>query len=322
MKKKKKIFMLLAFVGIGVIAVVVYRYVFSNAATEETVQAVPVTRGDIVISISTTGVVEPQNRLEIKPTVSGRVEQIMVKEGDRVKAGQELALLSSTDRATLLDAARKQGKEAVAYWEEAYKASPLIAPIDGEVIVRAVEPGQTVTTSDPVLVLSDRLIVTAQVDETDIGGIKVGQPAIVSLDAYPETRIKSVVDHIAYESKVVNNVTIYEVEILPEKIPENFRSGMSANVEIIKEERKNVLLIPEPAVKKRQGESFVLVGRGTDERPEKRRIVTGLSDGTNIEVVSGLDDGETVLVSARKYVPDSREPGGSNPFLPTRGRRH
>ena len=86
-----------------------------------------------------------------------------------------------------------------------------------------IQPGQTVTTSDAVVVLSDRLIVRAQVDETDIGKIKLNQGAFITLDAYLDTKIGAVVDHIYYESETVNNVTIYKVDLIPENTPEFFR---------------------------------------------------------------------------------------------------
>jgi len=187
-----------------------------------------------------------------------------------------------------MDAARAQGEESLKYWQEAYKPTPLIAPIDGEVIVRAVEPGQTVTSSDAVIVLSDRLIVKAQVDETDIGKVKLGQPAIISLDAYPQIKVNGTVDHISYESKIVNNVTIYEVDILPERVPEVFRSGMSANVDIIERSKENILLIPLSAVKQDKEGIFVLLSQGKGIEPIKRRVELGISDEKNGEVVSGL----------------------------------
>src|SRR3989338_8897264 len=170
--------------------------------------------GNIKDVISSTGTVLPKNRLEVKPSVSGRIEEILVKEGQSVRAAETLAWMSSTERAALLDAARGQNEETLRYWQEVYKAIPLISPINGEVIVAKTQPGQTVTTTDPVVVLSDQLIVRAQVDETDIGKIKDGQRAVVSLDAYPDTKIPAQAEHIYYESKTINNVTIYEVDLL------------------------------------------------------------------------------------------------------------
>ncbi len=318
--KKKKWFVLLGLAVIVIAAVVVIKGrggKKSGGVTEEIAPSI----GDIKVYISTTGTVEPQNRLEVKPAISGRVEEILVEEGDIVKIGQVLAWMSSSERATLLDAARTKDEETVRYWEEAYKPSPLIAPIDGEVIVRAVEPGQTVSTNDPVIVLSDRLIVQAQVDETDIGKVKVGQPAIVSLDAYPEVHVQSKVDHIAYESKVVSNVTIYEVDILPDRIPEVFRSGMSANVEIIERERKGVLTIPEAAVKRKRGKTFVLISKGKGNEPRRQPVELGVSDGNRVEVLSGLGEDDLIIVNSQVYKPMEEDSGGGSPLSPWSRRR-
>lgn len=277
-------------------------------------------RGDITLSVTTTGDVEPQNRLEIKPSINGRIEEMFVQEGDKVKKGAVLALMSATERAALVDAARAKDDETLKYWEEVYKKSPIISPMDGEVIVRSVEPGQTVTTNDDVVVLSDRLIINAQLDETDIAEVKVGQIALITLDAYPDVNIEGVVDHIAYESKLVNNVTIYDVDIVAREVPDFFRSGMSTNVEIIEDQRKNVLLIPVGAVISDKGGVFVMVKNRRSKTFEKKEIKTGLSDEKNIEIVSGLSAGDLVVVSGQAYS-SSRKKTGSNPFMPFRGQK-
>jgi len=269
--------------------------------------------GDICVLVSTTGVVEPQNRVEIKPPIAGRIEEILVKEGDKVKKGDVLGLMSSTERAALLDAAHLKGEEELKYWKEVYKPTPLIAPIDGEVIVRAVEPGQTVTVNDAILVLSDRLIVKAQVDETDIGKVKLGQKAIITLDAYPDIKVEGRVNHISYESKIINNVTIYEVDILPDEVPEVFRSGMTANVDIVIQDEKNVLLLPQEALIEEGGQKFVRVKsfRGV----VKKKVITGLSDERNVEILKGVSREEVVLIPSQKYkLPTRKEV--SSPFMP------
>lgn len=321
MKKKSKKIIIVVVLLAG--AVAAGWYFFGRGGEEQAYREVSPVRGDIRLTISTTGVVEPQNRLEIKPPIAGRVEEIRVREGDRVEAGQILALLSSSDRASLLDAARFRDEETLRYWEEVYRPSPLIAPLAGEVIVRSVEPGQSVTGNDVVLVISDRLIVKAQVDETDIGKVKKGQEAVVSLDAYPETRVPSTVDHIAYESQVVNNVTTYEVDILPDTVPPIFRSGMTANVEIIREIKRDVLTLPLKAVERRRGESSVLVAGKGDSPPQRRPVETGLSDGEMVEIVSGLEPEARVLVTARRRsAPSAAANNGRSPLMPAGGRRH
>jgi macrolide-specific efflux system membrane fusion protein len=256
--------------------------------------------------------------LEIKPPIGGRVEKILVQEGDHVKVGQTLALMSSTERAALLDAARAQSKDQLAYWEEVYKPTPLIAPINGQVIVQTVEPGQTVTPSDAVTVLSDRLIVQAQVDETDIGKVRLNQAAVISLDAYPDTKVEATVSHIAYESKIVNNVTIYIVNILPKKVPAIFRSGMSANVNIIEQSKENVLLIPLEAVKQDAEGSFVLISPKSGEKPAIRRVQLGIADDKNVEVISGLETQDKIIIATQNYQPSKDTGAGANPFMPSR----
>lgn len=276
--------------------------------------------GSIKTWLSTTGVVKPQSRLEIKPPINGRIEKILVKEGDKVKVGQVLALISSTERVALLDAALLQDTETVKYWQGVYNTTPLLAPIDGEVIVKVVEQGQTVVDRDVVLVLSDRLIVQAEVDETDIGKVKKGRAAVISLDAYPDMKINGKVDHVYYEARLVRNVTIYNVDILPETIPEDFRSGMSANIEIIQNSKDNILLIPHKAVQEDAKGKYVLIDTGGKQRPVRKDVKLGVSDDENIEVISGLTIGDNIVVTEaeKKYTTESNKTG-KVPFMPSGG---
>jgi macrolide-specific efflux system membrane fusion protein len=308
-------------VGIGLLVVaglvVLKMTVFRGGGTEgEITQIVKPAVGAIYTTISTTGTVLPKNRLEIKPPVNGRIESVEVKEGEKVKVGQILAWMSSTERAALLDNARGQGEETLKYWEDAYKPIPLSAPIDGEVIVATTQPGQTVTTTDAVVVLSDKLIVRAQVDETDIGKIKLGQEATISLDAYPDTAIKAKVDHIYYESETSNNVTIYKVDLVPDEVPAFFRSGMNATVDFKAEARENALLIPVGAVQKENNESYVILKEEGAANPAKRIIKTGITDDKNYEVISGITADDAVVITTKEYSLPTSGNTGSNPFLP------
>ncbi|MBL7130843.1 MAG: efflux RND transporter periplasmic adaptor subunit [Candidatus Omnitrophica bacterium] len=287
-----------------------------NNSSNQVVREATVAYGSIENIISITGTVQPQNRLEIKPPIGGRIEKILVKEGDKVKIGQTLVWMSSTERAALLDAARAQGEESLKDWQEVYKPTPLMATIEGEVIVRAVEPGQTVTSTDAVIVLSDRLIVKAQVDETDIARVKLGQAAIISLDAYPQVKVDAKVDHVSYESTIVNNVTTYEVDIVPQRVPDVFRSGMSANVDIIEKSKDNILLIPLEALKRDKEGSFVLLGQGRGKKPVKRRVELGILGENDAEVVSGLKAKDTIIIKTQEYQPSKSSRSNSNPFMP------
>lgn len=277
-------------------------------------------RGNLRIAILATGEVLPQNRLEIKAPIAGRLEEILVKEGQSVRKGQVLARMSSTERAALLDAARAKGDEELAHWQNVYKAVPLIAPMAGVIIARNMEPGQTLTSADAPLVMSDRLIVKAQVDETDIARVKLNQKAEITLDAYPNDKIPARVDHIAFEAKTVSNVTTYEVDVLPGSVPDFMRSGMTANVSFIVQKKDNVILLPQAAIKSGEKGSQVLTPNPDPKkgRPVSRDVVTGESDGRRVEIVSGISEGDSVLVPE---ISMGGAGAGSSPFSPFSGRR-
>jgi macrolide-specific efflux system membrane fusion protein len=317
---KSRIITLISIVVLSIGAVFFFYKLRVNRNSTIATREIRPVLGDIEIGVMTTGVVEPQNRLEIKPSINSRIEEILVQEGDSVTKGQILAWTSSTERAALVDAARSQGDKALAYWEQVYKQTPIISPIDGEVIVRSMEPGQTVTTNDTVLVLSDRLIVSAQFDETDIGRVELGKEAVIALDAYPHVKIKGTVDHIAYESKLVNNVTIYDVDIVPLEVPPFFRSGMSTNVEVLEKRRQGVLLIPVEAVEREDGRAFVTLKSKKGKGMERRAIDVGMMDAKDAEVVSGLTVEDVLVVRHEAYAPQKRA-GGTNPFFPFRGKK-
>ena len=289
----------------------------SKKNSDEIRQEINPTLGSIQTVISTTGTVLPKNRLEIKPPVPGRVESILVVEGEDVKKGQVLAWMSSTERAALLDAAEGQGEAQLKYWKEAYKPIALLAPIDAEVIVATTQPGQTVTASDAVIVLSDHLIVRAQVDETDIGKIKLNQEAIINLDAYPDHKIKASVEHIYYESETINNVTIYKVDLIPVEVPDFFRSGMNVTIDFIIVDKENVLLVPVGAVRKENNENYLLIKQAGNKNPLKRLVELGVTDDKNYEVISGVSAKDTVIISTKEYIlPGIDDKESKNPFLP------
>jgi macrolide-specific efflux system membrane fusion protein len=241
--KKLLIFAALAVAGWGI-----YKFLPPKESQSFSYQAVAVARGELSKSIQASGSVAPQNRVGLRPPFSGRLESVLVNEGDWVKKGQILAWLSSAERAALLDAAQTGGPAEVKKWEDLYKPTPMLSPISGTLIARNFEPGQGVSASDAVLVVSDRLIVRANVDETDIAQLKVGQAARLTLDAYPDQPVDARAVHIAYEAKTVNNVTIYEVEVGANKTPAFMRSGMTASVDFFTEKHPNVLIIPSEAI--------------------------------------------------------------------------
>jgi macrolide-specific efflux system membrane fusion protein len=246
----------------------------------------------------------------VNSPVSGRIDQVLVDEGDIVKPGDILAWISSEDRIALLDAAQgalesaqkskdetaiKEAMRAYEVASNAYKPVPLTNSIKGEVIKRSVEPGQNVTTQTVLFVISDRLVANVSVDEADIGKITLNQDALVVLDAFPNESVPAKVTKISREAKVVSDVVVYNVMVEPTEVPKRWASGMTANVAFKVINKQDVLILPASALKERNGEKFVLVLSGN--RQEPRRVMTGVTDGKMVEITEGVKEGDEVLVS-------------------------
>lgn len=302
MKKKKII--ILAVVAAVIAGAAVYYFKPFKRRDRSYSEIKPVI-GTIASDIRLTGYVRPRNRLEIKPSVAGRIDTISVVEGQKIRKGEIIAWMSSTDRAALIDAVRTKGEEEIKKWEDVYKPTPIISPIDGFIIVRNKEPGQTIAQNEAILVMADKLIIEANVDETDLKHIKLIQPVRINLDAYPDERFMGMVEHIAYESEIINNVIIYRVKILPRRTPENFRSGMTASMSITTNKKGDVLTLPVSAVTEKGNKKFVLV-KSDKKKPETREIKTGISDGKNFEILSGVTENDVVLTSAKSYAANRR----------------
>ncbi|MDD5020735.1 MAG: efflux RND transporter periplasmic adaptor subunit [Endomicrobiaceae bacterium] len=290
-------------IGLVILAIcfVGYKYFFKKEKVQQvSYTPVEVVQSDVKEIIDTTGEVSALNRVEIKPSIAGRVDKLLVGEGDIVKKGQVLGYLSSSDRVAILDAVRANEKEKLSDWENTYKATPIISPMNGKIILRNVVEGQTIATSDVLFALADELIVIASVDETDIGKIKVGQKAVIRLDAYKDIDVDGDVFQILEEGQNVSNVITYYVKIRPHNTPKFFKSLMTANIDITVTDKKNVTVIPwDSANETEEGKAYVLVG---DNRMQnKKEIVTGIVDGNKIEIVSGLNPGDVILQKTDQY---------------------
>ena len=274
----------------------------SSKAAKGSIQKVAVTRGDLNTYVQATGNIQPLNLVSILPPVTGRVDKIVADEGATVKKGQVLAWMSSSDRAALLDMARAKGDAELKYWEDVYKSTPIVAPVNGLIINRNVVEGQTVASSTDLYDMSDQLIVLAAVDENDLGSNHIGQQADVTVDAYPNNSFACKVIMITHEAVKVNNVVSYYVKLESAKAPAELRAGMTANINFRVNQYPNALLLPSWAVKgAQQATVSVMVkkaGDGKDAKPQQASVKLGDTDGSQVVVLSGLDEGDTVVVSS------------------------
>ncbi|HEX9163697.1 MAG TPA: efflux RND transporter periplasmic adaptor subunit [Thermoanaerobaculia bacterium] len=192
--------------------------------------------------------------------------------------------------------------------------SIITAPAAGTVLTRSVNPGDPIvplTSYQPgtematIADMSD-LIFKGTVDEIDVGKLSVGMPARIKVGALPTDVVTGKVSRIAPQAQQKEGATLFDVEI--ELDPSNkitLRAGYSANADVIIREKKDVLTIPERLVTFEDGgkKASVEVASGVPKaQPKKTDIKTGISDGLNVEVVSGLKKGERIVERPPKEI--------------------
>jgi HlyD family secretion protein len=306
-----------------VIAVLVIGYAFLRSARQGstlTYRTEEATRGNLTVTVSATGTLQPTNEVEVGSEVSGTIESIYVDDNDRVKKGQVLARLDISllgdkivnARAALASAQAKiaetaasareadanlarlrqvaelsggkvpskaelETAEATAQRAQAATASAradmeqaraslksaetnlskasIISPINGVVLSREIEPGQTVAASfqAPVLfTLAEDLRemeLQVDVDEADVGHVKDGQKATFTVDAYSDRKYPAHIVRVGYGSQTKDGVVSYKTILKVRNEDLSLRPGMTATAEIVTAERSDVLLVPNAALR-------------------------------------------------------------------------
>ena len=190
------------------------------------------------------------------------------------------------------------------------------SPIDGVVISKAVEEGQTVASgfSTPTIVkiakdLTDMQCI-AKVDEADIGGVKEGQRVTFTVDAFPDDVFSGSVKQVRQSGVTTNNVVTYEVVISAPNADLKLKPGLTANVTIYTLERSGVKSVPSAALRftpepSLMGKKYVIKDVEADKKLwtldgnvlTAHKVEVGVSDGTRTEIISGLDEGTAVVQS-------------------------
>jgi HlyD family secretion protein len=181
----------------------------------------------------------------------------------------------------------------------------ITAPFDAVIADITIAEGKevsTMTLANPAISLVDtsEIEMTGVIDEIDIAMVKLGQEADVILDALPDKELKGKVTFISQIGTVEAGVVGYDTTVTLENPDEELRDGMSATAEIILERRDDTLLLPNRAIRGSLENPVVVVV--TDGQVEERQVTLGLSDGIDIEVLSGLKEGETVAITPVKRI--------------------
>ena len=319
-----------------------YGYSHMHTETKQEYTLGKVEKGNIGLRIDATGTIEPVNSVDLSATASGTLEQVLVKQNEQVTKGQKLAVieskaLTSTQQEALntlnnkqsyyqrLHSLYKQGAvsfqtmddakldylNAKAAYEKAQadvNDTIVFAPMDGTVIGEPMKTGETVSQglSSQMVIMTIADLSSMQiellVDETDIGGVAIGQNVEFTVDAYPDRTFHGVVSNISKKeyssssSSSSSSVVYYTVYV---NINSNELQGlypsMTARATIKGKEDTDALIIPVTAVRSDTEGSYVY--KMESGKLKKVYIKTGITTDTKVEVTSGLSAGDQVVTS-------------------------
>ena len=256
---------------------------------------------------------------QVVAKTSGELTSLTVKEGDRVMEDQVMGGFDETDMETQIENAAIQVQNAELTLKNAQdrlEDYSITSTIDGTVIEKNYDVGDTLDTSNasttgiayPAVIYDmSALTFDISVNELDINKIQVGQKVEITADAVEGETFTGVVDKVNINGTTTNGSTNYPVTVLVDGTPEELKPGMNVSAKIIVEDAGSVLCVPVEAVSRgADGTSLVKVaGEGAlDEngnlvdpsKLEDRVVTLGRSDDTYIEILSGLEDGETVYI--------------------------
>ena len=215
----------------------------------------------------------------------------------------------------------------------------ITSPIDGVVLSKSVEEGQTVaasfSTPELFTIAQDltNMQVVADVDEADIGDVKEGERVTFTVDAYPDDTFEGEVKQVRQEATTTNNVVTYEVVISAPNADLKLKPGLTANVTIYTAERKGVLSVPSKALRFTPQKETVGKMKIVDVANAKNKVWTiegnsivahkvniGMTDGTNTQIVGGIAEGTKVVTGLNVMGGEEKKPmeaqGESSPFAP------
>lgn len=261
---------------------------------------------------------------------------------ERYKALYDKGLISANDfeqaRLSYVQAQQKtqQQKESVKKAQTNLGYATITSPIDGVVLSKEVEEGQTVASSfsTPTLFkiardLTDMRVI-ADVDEADIGDVKEGQRVTFTVDAFPDDTFEGQVTQVRQEATTESNVVTYEVVISAPNDDLKLKPGLTANVVIFTMEAKDVLAVPSKALRFTPREAMLNSDETITDTDAKEKVwvkegsnlkavavETGMTNGTLTQITKGLKPGTHVLTEVNAMQVEAEgEQQNSNPFMP------
>ena len=302
-----------------------------------------VKKGQVIAELDRTNLISELNTANANLTSAQSTAAYELSNYNRYKTLYDKGLVSADEYESALLSYQKAKEQVNTSRESVRKAqtnlgyATITSPIDGVILSKSVEEGQTVAASfntPELFVIAQDLTdmrVIADIDEADIGGVKEGQRVAFTVDAFPEDSFEGAVTQVRQQATTESNVVTYEVVISAPNKDLKLKPGLTANVTIYTLEKENVLTVPSKALRFMPNGAFLKKGESIEDcqAPHKlwtkegntykaHQVEIGTTNGVLTEIVSGIAPGTEVLADmnisgGEMAMPEQQ---GGNPFMP------
>lgn len=304
-----------------------------------------VKKGQVIAELDKTNLMSQLNTAKTQLATAQSLLNYQTANYKRYKTLFEKGLVAADDFDNAKLSYTQAKEQVVSAKEEVQRAqtnlgyATITSPIDGVVLSKSVEEGQTVaasfSTPELFTIAQDltNMQVVADVDEADIGDVKEGERVTFTVDAYPDDTFEGEVKQVRQEATATNNVVTYEVVISAPNADLKLKPGLTANVTIYTAERKGVLSVPSKALRFIPQKETVGKMKIVDVANAKNKVWTiegnsivahkvniGMTDGTNTQIVGGIAEGTKVITGLNVTGGEEKMPmeaqGEKSPFAP------
>lgn len=304
-----------------------------------------VKKGQVIAELDKTNLMSQLNTAKTQLATAQSQLNYQTANYNRYKTLFEKGLVAADDFDNAKLSYTQAKEQVVSAKEEVQRAqtnlgyATITSPIDGVVLSKSVEEGQTVaasfSTPELFTIAQDltNMQVVADVDEADIGDVKEGERVTFTVDAYPDDTFEGEVKQVRQEATTTNNVVTYEVVISAPNADLKLKPGLTANVTIYTAERKGVLSVPSKALRFTPQKETVGKMKIVDAANAKNKVWTiegnsivahkvniGMTDGTNTQIVGGIAEGTKVVTGLNVMGGEEDMPmeaqGEKSPFAP------
>jgi HlyD family secretion protein len=248
----------------------------------------------------------PQESLETAKTLFKVNQEKLIQSQTRLQTAVDSIheITMKENEIELVQSEVKRTEIAVDEVEERLEETEIFVPIDGIIIEKFIEEGQIIASGisnvsggTAIATIADmsRLFIIADIDETDIGSIKIGHAVRITADAFSNKVFKGIVTRIAPQGVIDNSITVFKVKIeVKGKGKTLLKPMMSSNIDIVTHHVKDSVYVTRAGIRKDNEGEFAVVLK--NDQPEKTRIKTGIKNPIDVQIISGLNPDEDVIL--------------------------